>query len=38
LVVGDNPGASKVEKAEKLGIRVLDETQFQHLIETGEFP
>ena len=38
LVVGENPGASKLDKAEKLGIRVLDEAQFQQLIETGELP
>ena len=38
LVVGENPGASKLEKAEKLGIPILDEAQFQRLIETGELP
>ena len=38
LVVGENPGASKLDKAEKLGIPVLDEAQFQRLIETGEMP
>ena len=38
LVVGENPGASKLDKAEKLGIQVLDEAQFQRLIETGELP
>ncbi len=38
LVVGDNPGASKLEKAEKLGVPVLDEAQFQRLIETGTLP
>ena len=38
LVVGENPGASKLEKAEKLGIPILDEAQFQKLIETGELP
>ena len=38
LVVGENPGASKLDKAEKLGIPVLDEAQFQRLIETGELP
>ena len=34
LVVGENPGASKLDKAEKLGIPVLDEAQFEQLIET----
>ena len=38
LVVGENPGASKLDKAEKLGVPVLDEAQFQRLIETGELP
>ena len=38
LVVGENPGASKLDKAEELGIPVLDEAQFERLIETGELP
>lgn len=38
LVVGENPGASKLDKAEKLGIPILNEAQFQRLIETGELP
>ena len=38
LVVGESPGASKLDKAEKLGIPILDEAQFQELIETGELP
>ena len=38
LVVGENPGASKLDKAENLGVPVLDEAQFQRLIETGELP
>lgn len=38
LVVGENPGASKLEKAEKLGIPILDEAQFQELMETGRLP
>ena len=38
LVVGENPGASKLDKAEKLEIPILDEAQFQRLIETGELP
>ena len=38
LVVGENPGASKLDKAEKLEIPILDEAEFQHLMETGEMP
>ena len=38
LVVGENPGASKLDKADKLGVPVLNEAQFQRLIETGELP
>ena len=38
LVVGDNPGASKVTKAEQLGVPVLDEAAFTHLLDTGALP
>ena len=38
LVVGENPGASKLDRAEKLEIPILDEAEFQRLIETGEMP
>ena len=38
VVVGDDPGASKLAKATELGIPVLDEAQFVHLLETGEVP
>lgn len=38
LVVGESPGASKVTKAESLGIPVLDQAGFEHLLETGELP
>ena len=38
LVVGENPGASKLDKAEKLGVPVLDQAQFERLVETGELP
>ncbi|WP_426571773.1 NAD-dependent DNA ligase LigA [Aquihabitans sp. McL0605] len=38
LVVGESPGASKVTKAEDLGIPVLDLAGFEHLLETGEVP
>ena len=36
LVVGADPGASKVTKAEKLGVPVLDEAGFEALLATGE--
>ncbi len=38
LVVGNDPGASKVTKAEDLGVPILDEAQFEVLLETGELP
>ena len=38
VVVGAEPGASKVTKAEELGIPVLDEAGFVQLLETGELP
>jgi DNA ligase (NAD+) len=36
LVVGDNPGASKVTKAEQAGVPILDEAAFERLLATGE--
>ncbi len=38
LVVGNDPGASKVTKAEDLGIPILDESGFEQLLQTGELP
>ncbi len=38
LVLGENPGASKVTKAEEHGIPVLNEAQFVELLETGIVP
>jgi DNA ligase (NAD+) len=38
LVVGESPGASKLKKAEDLGIRQLDAASFQTLLDTGELP
>ena len=38
MVVGESPGASKVTKAESLGVPVLDQAGFEHLLETGELP
>jgi DNA ligase (NAD+) len=38
LVVGDSPGASKLTKAESLGVPVLDEAGFEQLLDTGELP
>ncbi|ORD94074.1 RFC1 [Enterospora canceri] len=35
LVTGDEPGPSKVKKAEKLGIRVEDEEQFMRRLHTA---
>jgi DNA ligase (NAD+) len=38
LVVGEGPGASKLTKAESLGVPILDEAGFEHLLATGEIP
>ena len=38
VVLGESPGASKVTKAETLGIPVLDQAAFEHLLETGDLP
>jgi DNA ligase (NAD+) len=38
LVVGEAPGASKVTKAQELGVPMLDEVGFRHLLDTGELP
>jgi DNA ligase (NAD+) len=38
LVVGADPGAAKLTRAEELGTPVLDEEGFRGLLETGELP
>ena len=38
LVVGADPGVSKVTKAEEAGVPVLGEAGFLELLETGEVP
>ncbi len=38
VVVGNEPGASKITKAEELGIPMIDEPAFVALLETGELP
>ena len=36
VVVGEGPGASKLTKAEELGVPVIDEAAFERVLETGE--
>jgi DNA ligase (NAD+) len=38
IVVGTEPGASKLTRAEVLGVPILDEVGFRHLLDTGELP
>jgi DNA ligase (NAD+) len=38
VVVGDSPGASKLTKAESLGVPIVDERGFEHILATGELP
>jgi DNA ligase (NAD+) len=38
VVVGEGPGASKLTKAQNLGVPILDQAGFQHLLDTGELP
>lgn len=38
LVTGANPGTSKLNKATDLGVPILDEAAFEHLLASGELP
>lgn len=38
VVVGDEPGAAKLAKAQELGIPILDEAAFVTLLSTGTLP
>jgi DNA ligase (NAD+) len=38
VVVGAEPGASKLTKAEQHGVPILDDAGFAHLLDTGELP
>ena len=38
VVAGASPGASKLSRAAKLGVPVLDEAAFENLLATGELP
>ncbi|HEX2784298.1 MAG TPA: NAD-dependent DNA ligase LigA [Ilumatobacteraceae bacterium] len=38
VVVGESPGASKITKAQELGIPILDDAGFDELLETGNLP
>jgi DNA ligase (NAD+) len=35
LVAGEAPGASKMQRAEELGIPIIDESTFNRLLEEG---
>ena len=38
VVLGTEPGAAKLKKAEELGIPIVDGTRFQELLDRGEIP
>ena len=38
LVVGDAPGASKLKRADELGVPTVDAVSFESMLETGELP
>ena len=38
VVVGREPGAAKLTKAEELGVPILDEAGFVRLLEDGQVP
>jgi DNA ligase (NAD+) len=38
VVVGAEPGTSKLTRAEELGVAILDEAGFRHLLNTGALP
>jgi len=38
VVVGAEPGAAKLRKAEELGIAIVDGSKFEELLATGEIP
>jgi DNA ligase (NAD+) len=38
LVVGDAPGASKLKKAEDVGVPMISAESFESLLQTGELP
>ena len=38
LVLGADPGAAKLKKAEEIGIPVVDGDDFEELLETGDLP
>jgi DNA ligase (NAD+) len=38
LVVGESPGASKMKKADEVGIPMIDAESFESLLQTGDLP
>ncbi len=38
VVLGTEPGAAKLKKAEELGIPIVDGSQFEEILQGGEIP
>ncbi|MBW3611513.1 MAG: hypothetical protein KY438_08280 [Actinobacteria bacterium] len=38
VVVGAEPGQAKLDRAAELGVPILDQAGFEHLLETGGLP
>jgi DNA ligase (NAD+) len=38
VVLGSDPGAAKLRKAEEIGVPIVDSDRFEELLESGELP